>query len=222
MLGGFIIIFVLCSVMKFYLSSYKFGNETKKLRGLIPRNNKKVAFIANALDYSNDLERRKKSEEENINGLKKLGFVPKTLDLRDYFGKKAKLEKEFKKYGSVFVRGGNAFVLRQAMRLSGLDEILKKLANSKKDFLYAGYSAGACVLTPSLKGLDLADDITQKPYKEQHQIIWSGLGLLGYLIVPHYKSDHKESKAINKVVEYCIENKILFKALRDGDTIIIK
>ena len=46
--------------MKFYLSSYKLGNEIAKLKELIPAENKKVAYISNALDFSDDLARRKK------------------------------------------------------------------------------------------------------------------------------------------------------------------
>lgn len=46
--------------------------------------------------------------------------------------------------------------------------------------------------------------------------------MLDYVIAPHYKSDHKESKDMDKVVEYMIDNKILFKALRDGEVIIIE
>jgi len=36
-----------------------------------------------------------------------------------------------------------------------------------------------------------------------------------YHISPHYDSDHEESKATDKEIKYCIDNKILFKALRD-------
>jgi len=207
--------------MRFYLSSYKFGNEIGELLGLSPKSNNRIALIANALDYSTDLERRKNGEDENLNDLKKLGFVPEIVDLRHYFGKPAELKKVIATYGSVFVRGGNAFVLRQAMKLSGFDEILNGLVLSKKDFLYAGYSAGVCVLAPSLKGLDLVDDVTKKPYGNI-DTIFEGLNLVNYLIVPHYKSNHPESEAMNKVVEYCVGNKILFKVLMDGEVIIIK
>lgn len=48
--------------MKLYLSSYKLGNKTPKLKEMIPENNKKTAFIPNALDFATDEERRKKSE----------------------------------------------------------------------------------------------------------------------------------------------------------------
>lgn len=207
--------------MKFYLSSYGLGNKTNKLKKMISKSNKKIAFVPNALDFSFDLERRKKSCDEQLEVLKKLGFEPKEIDLRKYFGKKTELEKEIKKYGAVFVRGGNVFVLRQAMKKSGFDNILTKLFNSKKYFLYAGYSAGVCILAPSINELKLVDDINQKPYGKKQKVILNGLGFLNYLIVPHYKSNHNESEQINKVVDYCIENKILFKTLKDGEVIVI-
>jgi hypothetical protein len=56
----------------------------------------------------------------------------------------------------------------------------------------------------------------------QYQTIWEGLNILDYVIAPHYKSDHRESEDMDKAVEYMIDNKILFKALRDGEVIIIE
>lgn len=43
--------------MKFYLSSFKIGNEERKLIELTENGNKKVAYINNALDFATDLER---------------------------------------------------------------------------------------------------------------------------------------------------------------------
>ncbi len=207
--------------MRFYLSSYKLGNHPKLLKELKPKNNNLIAFIPNALDYSDDLERRKKSEKENKDNLEKLGFVVENIDLRKYFGKKNLLKKRLEKFGSFFVRGGNTFVLRQAMKLSGFDDLFKKMVKSKKDLLYVGYSAGVCILAPSLKGLDLVDDSLAKPYTYR-RTIWSGLNTLDYLVVPHYKSNHPESEDMEMVVDYCNKNKIPFKTLMDGEVIIIK
>ena len=117
--------------------------------------------------------------------------------------------------------GGNTFVLRQAMKLSGFDAILKSMLK-KDNILYGGYSAGICVLAPTMRGLELVDHPEAKPYGKKYKTIWEGLGILNYLIVPHYKSDHPESKRMNKVVKYVIDNKMLFKTLRDGEVIIIE
>jgi dipeptidase E len=208
--------------MKFYLSSYKLGNEITKLKELIPADNKKTAYISNALDFSDDLERRKQSEQADIEQLNEVGLNDvEKIDLRDYFGKKAKLEKKLSEFGIIWVRGGNCFVLRQAMKLSGLDEILKDLLK-KENILYGGYSAGVCVLAPTLKGMELVDDPNVKPYDNQKETIWDGVGILDYTIVPHYKSDHPESAKVDETVEYMKKNNIPYKPLRDGEVIIIE
>ena len=208
--------------MKFYLSSYKLGNEITKLKELIPADNKKTAYISNALDFSDDLERRKQSEQTDIEQLNEVGLNDvEKIDLRDYFGKKAKLEKKLSEFGIIWVRGGNCFVLRQAMKLSGLDEILKDLLK-KENILYGGYSAGVCVLAPTLKGMELVDDPNVKPYDNQKETIWDGVGILDYTIVPHYKSDHPESAKVDETVEYMEKNNIPYKPLRDGEVVIIE
>ena len=207
--------------MKFYLSSYKLGNKIAKLKELIPAENKKTAYISNALDFSDDLERRKKSEQSDIEELKGLNLETEMVDLRNYFDKQEELEKKLAEFGVIWVRGGNLFVLRQAMKLSGFDNVLKNLVK-ENNILYGGYSAGVCVLAPTLKGMDIIDDLNVKPYGDQLEVVWDGLGILNYSVVPHYKSDHPESENAGKVIEYMIENKILFKVLKDGEVIIIE
>jgi len=208
--------------MKYYLSSYKIGGEkeVQQLKGLIP-SNKKTAYISNALDFSDDAERRKQSEQADIDQLVAVGLEIEYFDLRNYFGQPEKLEADLKNYGVIWVRGGNVFVLRQAMRLSGLDNVLKKFAGEDNDVLYGGYSAGVCVLSPSLKGLELVDDITKFPYPHQQEVIWEGLNLIDYAVAPHYKSAHPETKLVDKLVEQYEKDGTPFKTLSDGEVIII-
>ncbi|MEK9181876.1 MAG: hypothetical protein AAB786_02535 [Patescibacteria group bacterium] len=40
--------------------------------------------------------------------------------------------------------------------------------------------------------------------------------------MPHFDSDHPESEAINKEIEFCQQNNIPYKAIRDGEVIIIE
>lgn len=203
--------------MKFYLSSYKIGQETKKLKELTQ--NKKIGFIPNSLDYV-EPKPREESNQRNMKDLADLDIDVELLDLKDYFGKKEELKKKIDSLDGVWIRGGNTFVLRQAMKLSGFDEIIKNI--KRKDFLYGGYSAGVCILAPSLKGLEIVDDPNIMPYKESKDVIWEGLRILDYLILPHYKSDHPESADIDKEVEFCKTNNIPFKTLKDGEVIIIE
>lgn len=204
--------------MKLYLSSYHLGDVSKKLKDLVGPN-KKAAVIPNALDFSQDLERRKKSNQQEIDDLANLGFMPEELDLRDYFGQIDELRSKIKEYGLIWVRGGNCFVLLRAMKESGFDQIIQGY-KGKDELVYGGYSAGVCVITPTLKGIELVDDAKILPEGYKNQTIWDGIGLVNYSFAPHYKSDHPESEAINKTVEYFIEHKMLFKALKDGEVII--
>jgi dipeptidase E len=200
--------------MRYYLSSYKIGNKADKLKKMI-RNGKSLGFVPNASDHRKPKD-RKESNQRNMKDLIDIGINAEMLDLKKYFSKKKELKKKLDSLAGIWVKGGNPFVLRQAMNLSGLDKILKNM--KRRDFLYGGVSAGGCVLSPSLKYLQIVDDPTMTPYKTK-KVIWEGLGLIDYAFLPHYKSDHKN---IDKEIEYCKKNKIPFKTLRDGEVIIIE
>src|SRR3989344_834653 len=136
--------------MRFYLSSYKLGNEHEKLLVLFS-NNKSVGYIPNALDFTQaDPQRRKEHIEKDMASLREIGLAPALLDLKDYFGNQEALKNEIQALGGLWISGGNVFVLRQAMKLCGLDNILIK-GETPDTFVYAGYSAAGCVLSLSLK-----------------------------------------------------------------------
>ena len=141
--------------MKLYLSSYRLGNNPNQLSELFS-DNKNVAVIGNAMDFVDDLQRKEKIRQ-SILEIKNLGLFPGEIDLRDYFGKEKELSKKLDDFGAVYVRGGNTFVLRRAMKQSSFDEWIKN-KNKDPDFVYAGYSAGICILSPTLHGLELVDD----------------------------------------------------------------
>ena len=204
--------------MRFYLSSYKLGNETEKLKRLIPKG--RIGYIPNALDFSGaDPQRLKIHIEKDMDSLRALGIKVELLNLRDYFGKPDKLRNKLQELGAIFISGGNTFVLRQAMRLTGLDELLKEL-RGRSDFLYAGYSAAGAVLAPSLKAYEIVDT-PETPYHELKEVIWEGLGFVDFAFMPHWESDHPESKDVERAIDYCRQNNIQFKAIRDGEVIII-
>ena len=203
--------------MILYLSSNKLGNKTDFLKDWIENNSKKIVLITNARDAKIQNNEEKEKLNKNIEMLKEIGFEVNILDLKEYFGNTELLNKELKKYNSFCVIGGNVFVLRHAMKLSGFDQYLINNRDNNK-LLYIGYSAGSCVLTKNLDGFQLVDEPIN-PYNDEN-IIYEGVGLLDYCIVPHYKSNHKESALIDDVVQYMQEKRIKYKALSDGDVII--
>lgn len=165
-------------------------------------------------------ERRTERLKEEIDKLTSLGLKPEELDLRKYFGKVNELNKVIKRFDYFWVRGGNVFLLRRAYEQSGFDKLLVELLQNDS-VAYGGFSAGICVLAPSLKGIENVDPIDDISEGYDNAVVWDGLGVVGYAIAPHYKSDHPESADIDKCVDYFKANGIPYKTLRDGEAIII-
>src|SRR5688500_4122332 len=199
--------------MKLYLSSYRIARRGAELAGLL-RGHKRVAVISNALDFSTDAERLRAGREREISSLAGLGITAEELDLRRYFGAPDELRRALLDLDGLWVVGGNTFLLRRAMALSGLDAMLRERAGDR-EFVYAGYSAGACVLAPSLRGIHLADEPTRVASGYPEEVPWDGLGLVPFAVVPHYQSDHPESPLMEAVVSYFVEHEVPFITLRD-------
>ena len=205
--------------MKLYLSSYKLGDRTKELKKWIKEHDNKICLIPNSRDIYPDGERKTVGIQADAQELIDLGFEVTILSLKDYFNRKDELEKRLKEFHAFYVIGGNTFTLRQAMFLSGFDEYLKTIENNP-NYLYAGYSAGICVLSKDMHGLELCDDPNINPYGID--TIWEGLGYFDYIFLPHYQSDHKETKLIDDCVAYCNKHNLKYKTLHDGDVIIVE
>lgn len=203
--------------MRLFLSSYKLGNNPERLLDLVGTN-KRVAMVANAKDSETASVRATKVAEE-LADLSALGLKPFELDLRDFFDKKI-TKKDLQGCGLVWVRGGNVFILRLAMKLSGFDEILRECL-ADDEFVYGGFSAGGCVLSPSLVGFDIVDDASLTNTAYGYKADYSGLGLLGYHFEPHFKSDHPESADIDKEIVKLEKLGLPYRTLRDGEALII-
>ncbi len=122
--------------------------------------------------------------------LTRLGFAPEEVDLRDYIESDGHananaLEERLTEFDMLWVRGGNTFVLRAQMARSGADHVIRKLLRNDS-LVYAGYSAGACVMAPTLHGLDSCDDPTEVVATCGMNPLWDGLGVVSFAIVPHH------------------------------------
>ena len=207
--------------MKFYLSSYELGNNPIKYADLIPKNGL-IGYISNGLDFSKaNREKVDNRIQNDIKNLREMGLNVELLNLKEYFDKQITLQQKIAQLSGLWVCGGNVFVLRQAMKLSGLDDLLNSYTTND-DFVYGGYSAGCCVLSSTLKPYQVASDATDFPYENQKTVIWEGLGLIDFAFMPHYKSEHSESSDIDKEIDYCKHNNIPYKALPDGEVLIFE
>lgn len=201
--------------MKLYIASMFLGEDTNMLEDWIKTHDNRILLVCNARDHKTDRHSEELFNEKNKKMLEEVGFKVDYLDLSKYFNDKDSLYKILDDYKAVFVTGGNVFVLRKSYELSGFDQYL--INNRDKDFLYGGYSAGVCILSNTLKGYDLVDSMTN-PY-DNSSINMSGVGLLDYMVCPHYKSIHKETDLVDDMVEYFDKNNIKYITLRDGESI---
>ena len=208
--------------MRLYLSSYRLGASAARLKKLL-RGGRRAAVIQNALDFIPAEARR--AYEVNIYDPKEeladWGIEAEELDLRNYFGQPHALKEALTGIDFVWAVGGNAFLLRRAMRQSGFDRIIGELLREDA-IVYGGFSAGAVIATTSLKGIDIMDDPRQLAPDYDEAIPWDGLGLVDFSIVPHYRSDHDEAEAAEKTVRFLEEAGMPFQPLRDGEIIIVE
>ena len=112
------------------------------------------------------------------------------------------------------ISGGDTFKLLYNLRKSGLDKTIKDFSN-KDEFVLAGFSAGALVLTPTIElcNLQLSGwELNSMGIKD-----FTGLGIVNFEIFPHYlDSSHKE---ILKKYRIRSENEV--KEITNDDYIVI-
>lgn len=202
--------------MRLYLSSYQLGNHPEVLSSLV-RGSRRGWVVMNALDGFGD-ERRVEETATQISNLASIGLTAADFDLRDHVPET--IATDFGTPDFVWVRGGNVFTLRMAFARSGFDHVL--IDGLRADnFLYAGFSAGACVLAPMLTGLELCDSV-EDCRATYGDVRYDGLAVLDRPVVPHLNSPgHPESEILAVVAEnYTWENQP-FWALDDGQVLLV-
>jgi hypothetical protein len=101
----------------------------------------------------------------------------RTRSPADYFGASGELARFLGGVDLVWINGGNAFILRRAMKQSGFDKLVRA-ALVRDALVYAGFSAAAVVAYESLKGLELVNDPHDVPFGYDADVVWEGLGLM--------------------------------------------
>lgn len=169
--------------MRLYLSSFRLGTEPEHL---VRRAGQGAHFavIANAMDSAPANVRREKVDGE-LSALAGLGLICTELDRREHLGStRAEMASLPSAFDGLWVRGGNVFVLRSVLAASAADiAIVSLLAGDS--LVYAGYSAGPCVLPPSLLGLETVDDADATRQLGPGDPLMDGLGVLEQRVVPH-------------------------------------
>ncbi|GAB3213068.1 Type 1 glutamine amidotransferase-like domain-containing protein [Nocardia tengchongensis] len=203
--------------MRLFLSSYRFGAHQQRLLELTGAPGP-VAVIANACDAWPSAWQS--AVTSDLVPLRRLGFQPEVLDLREYVGRPAEVEQRLRDYPMVWVRGGNTFVLRAQFARSGADLALMKLL-AEDALVYAGYSAGACVMTPDLHGIEAMDDPEEVRTACGIAPRWDGLGLVDHRIVPHLDSPTDPQGLSRKLVRDYVSDGVPHWALTDDHVVVV-
>lgn len=197
------------------------GNHPERLLEMSGGKGARMAVVTNALDYISFEDRlvHTQTKFDPMIYFGEAGFDPSIIDLRNYFGRPSDLQRVISRYQVVWALGGNAFLLRRAMRASGFDTIIHDLLD--RGLVYSGWSAGACVAGNSLRPIALMDEPeTMAVGYVDAQPIWEGMGLVPYAVIPHYQSDHPESDDAALATEWAKANGFDHVALRDGEVIV--
>ncbi|RDI64257.1 Type 1 glutamine amidotransferase-like domain-containing protein [Nocardia pseudobrasiliensis] len=204
--------------MRLFLSSYRFGAHQERFGALVGEPGP-VAVIPNACDAWPAAWRG--AVTSDVTPLRRAGFRPEVLDLREFVGRTARLERELRRFPLVWVRGGNTFVLRAQFARSGADLVLPALL-AEDALAYAGYSAGACVLAPDLHGIEAVDDPAEVEPACGVEPRWDGLGLVDHRIVPHVDSpDTDPDGGCTRLAQRLRAEGVAHWALTDDDAVVV-
>jgi peptidase E len=149
------------------------------------------------------------SKEFNIN----LEFIDNSII--DDASEKEKLRNS----NILIISGGDPFQLLVNLRKSGLGTAITEFAK-KEEFVIAGYSAGAYVLTPTLEIAKLFNEnyYSGKKYKTQDKIKdFTGLGIVDFEIFAHYSEVHHK-----KILDHYIESRSKnVKTITDNEFLVV-
>jgi dipeptidase E len=201
--------------VKLFLASYRFGEHLDEFLALTGGPGL-VAVIANAADRW-PASARESAVTSEIRGLSRLGYEPREVDLRRFAGREEELSDHLDAVASVWIRGGNTFVLRSALNIAGADRAITSRVRDG-GLVYAGYSAGACVASPSLRGVEAADDPAEVA---DGRVIWDGLGLVEHAFVPHFGSILDDSDAGTTMVERFERESVSYLTLTDEQVYLV-
>jgi dipeptidase E len=116
--------------------------------------------------------------------------------------------------------GGNVFLLREAMARSGMDKLIVNRLQEDA-FVYAGFSAGACILAPTLRGLEDCDS-TADCLATYGSVRFDGLNILDRPVVPHLQSpEHPESAALTRLAARYDRTNQRYWPLQDNQALVI-
>ena len=195
--------------MKKMLLVSMFQNVANILRTVEPDlKNKTVTYIPTAsivekLGFFVKIEKWK---------LKRLGLIVDELEIST--SSYETIKDTLQRNDFIYITGGNTFFLLQELKRTGADKLLIEEINKGK--LYIGESAGAIVVASDIAYSAEMDHVEKAPYLKD----CSGLSLIDFYVVPHYKN-WEMGKAAEKIID-TYSTRLNLKVITDNQAILIE
>jgi len=199
--------------VRLYLSSTGLGARPTALRDAAP--GPRAGVVVDADDDERFWIRRQARSQE-LEALTAAGFAATELDLRRFRDGRGDLPARLAELDVVWLAGGNTFVLARAMTSAGFADAAGPLVASGA-LLYAGYSAGACVAGPDLRGVEFMDD----PGGRSAGVPYETLGLIDFRIVPHWRCESRLSASAERMADHLDAEGLAHRCLSDGQVLLV-
>ncbi|WP_299571279.1 Type 1 glutamine amidotransferase-like domain-containing protein [uncultured Williamsia sp.] len=195
--------------MRLFLSSLGFGDHPDALVRTVGEG-AKIGVVVNAVDDRPASDRDLAVEVES-DEMARLGLRPAHLDVRD-----PDAVHRLDDLDALWVRGGNTFVLRAAFAAAGADAVVVDRVRAGA-LMWAGYSAGAAVLSPDLRYVAEVDD----PSAAGISPVSTGLGLLDRPVVPHVDGAYDEALRCAALSDRLTREGIAHHRIGDRDALTV-
>jgi peptidase E len=162
--------------MKLFLSSARKPNEDERRELFGDKAQPSVVIIPNAWDTYTD-EEGDTALTNVVSSFQDQGYKVSMLDL--VHDSKQQKQDALRSHDFVWVLGGNSFYLNYYIHYESFNTML--IEAIEQGLVYGGESAGAVAVAPTLHGIEYIDDPNDAP-----KVIWEGLGLIDFGIVPHW------------------------------------
>ena len=196
--------------MKLFLAS-SFDKTVSLFKQRVPESAKRVVFVANAADPTDDpwwidLDRE---------AFKKSGFKITEVDLRNVG--KDEFERVLENNDILHFGGGSVFYLLSLLKQRDLENLIIDYVKNNK-VIYTGTSAGSIIPSPALD-LYKYDTEEVKFYKSESES--KGLDLINFVILPHCNNQDMAENNKN-VVEHAHKHSIPLLLLHDNQAVWVE
>lgn len=183
----------------------------RSIHSEIGRKNQKLAFINTAAE----------AEEGDLSWLEesRISLIDAGFDVTEYTitGKvRDQVLADLQNYDMLFFSGGNQFYLLETIEESGSAPIIRELVNSGK--IYIGESAGSIIAGPDIYSTYYEEDVKKAPKLKSY----TGLGLVDFIVFPHWGSDYFRNKYLNFRMNHAYTEKDKIILLTDFQYITVR